>query len=81
MTERIHLPQVGAQDPEMNTSPIAEESDEEYEVIKQEVPGEPVCYFNNISYKNGQRVCSGSARLRCDYGVWSPDGSCDPDNP
>lgn len=81
MSEKIHLPQVGAQDPELKTSPIAEESDEEYDVIKQEVPGEPVCYFNNTPYKNSQRVCSGSTRLRCNYGVWIREGSCDADNP
>lgn len=81
MPDRIHLPQVGAQDPELKTSPVAEEPDEEYEVIKQEVPGEPVCFFNNKQYNNGDRVCSGSSRLRCIYGVWAREGSCDPDNP
>jgi hypothetical protein len=81
VTDRIHLAQVGAPDPEKNTSPIAEETDEEYDVIRQELPGEPVCFFNNSQYKNGQSVCSGSARLRCNYGVWVRDGSCDPDNP
>jgi hypothetical protein len=81
MAERIHLPQVGAQDPELKTSPIAEETDEEFEVIKLEVPGEPQCYFNNKPYNNGQSVCSGSTRLRCNYGIWNREGSCDPDNP
>ncbi|WP_455209140.1 hypothetical protein [Kaarinaea lacus] len=79
--DKIPLPQVGAPDPEAKTSPIAEEFDEEYEVVKQEVPGEPVCYFNGTAYKNNQNVCSGSARLRCNYGVWMRTGSCDPDNP
>ena len=79
--ERIPLPQVGAPDPEAKMSPIAEETDEEYEVVKQEVPGEPVCYFNGTPYNNDQNVCSGSARLRCNYGIWVRVGSCDPDNP
>ena len=79
--ERIPIPQVGAPDPEANNSPIAEEIDEEFEVLKQEVPGEPVCYFNNKSYQNNQNICSGSARLRCNYGIWVREGSCDPDNP
>jgi len=81
VTDKLHLPQVGSPDPELNTSPIAEEMDEEYDVVKQEVPGEPVCYFNNKSYKTGQYVCSGNARLHCNYGVWVREGSCDPDNP
>jgi hypothetical protein len=79
--ETIHLPQVGAPDPEAKMSPIAEESDEEYEVLKQEVPGDPVCYFNSTPYKNGQNVCSGHERLHCNYGIWVRMGSCDPDNP
>ena len=81
MTDRIHVPQVGAPDPEMKTSPIAEETDEDVDVIRQEVPGEPVCYFNNLAYKQSAHVCSGSTLLRCDYGVWIRAGSCDPDNP
>ena len=81
MPDKLHLPQVGSPDPELNTSPIAEEMDEEYDVVKQEVPGEPICYFNNKQYKNDENVCSGNARLRCNYGVWVREGSCDPDNP
>jgi hypothetical protein len=81
VTDRIHLPQVGSPDPELKTSPIAEETDEEYDVVKQELPGEPECFFNNVQYKHGENVCSGHDRLRCNYGVWVAEGSCDPDNP
>ena len=81
MNGKIHLPQVGAPDPELKSSPIVEEFDEEYEVVKQQVPGEPECYFNSEMYKNDQSICSGSERLRCNYGVWMREGSCDPDNP
>ena len=81
MSERIHAPDVGAPDPELKNSPIAQETDEEYEVLKQEEPGEPVCFFNSKSYPNGTHVCSGDALLRCDYGIWVRVGSCDPDNP
>lgn len=81
MTARIHAPQVGAPDPELNNSPIAEEADEDYEVLRLEVPGEPVCYFNGMNYPHDQYVCSGSMLLRCDYGIWVTMGSCDPDNP
>jgi hypothetical protein len=50
-------------------------------VLRREVPGEPVCYFNDQSFKHGSYVCSGSTLLRCDYGLWVRMGSCDPDNP
>jgi len=43
MSERIQMPQVGAQDPQLKNSPIVEEADEEEAMVfKQEVPGEPV---------------------------------------
>jgi hypothetical protein len=50
MTEFKHAVDVGVADPELNTSPIADEGDEETEVLRQEMPGEPVCYFNNKSF-------------------------------
>ena len=81
MPERINAPQVGAPDPELQNSPIAQETDEEYEVLRQEQPGEPECYFNDASYPPHAHVCSGDALLRCDYGIWVRVGSCDPDNP
>ncbi|QBQ54548.1 DUF1496 domain-containing protein [Nitrosococcus wardiae] len=81
MPESSGVPNVGAPDPELKNSPIALESDEETEVLRLEVPGEPVCYFNNQSYKNGTHVCSSGVLLRCDYGVWVRVGPCDPDNP
>ncbi|MBP1151025.1 MULTISPECIES: DUF1496 domain-containing protein [Methylocaldum] len=81
MAERIAKPQVGAPDPELRTSPILEEFDDDYLVLKQQVPGEPVCHFNDKRYAHGTYVCSGDTLLRCDYGVWIRTGSCDPDNP
>lgn len=81
MPERIHAPQVGAPDPERQNSPIAEELDEDYDVLKQEVPGEAACLFNDTAYPNGAHVCSGAALLRCDYGIWVRAGSCDPEHP
>lgn len=74
-------PAVGAPDPELANSPIAEETDEDFEVLRQEVPGEPVCLFNGVAYPHGSLVCSGNALLRCDYGIWVRQGSCDTDNP
>lgn len=81
MPERIAKPQVGSPDPELKTSPILEEFADDYSVLKQQVPGEPVCYFNDKRYSHGSYVCSGDALLRCDYGIWIRTGSCDPDNP
>jgi len=81
MNDHIHVNQVGSPDPELNTSPIAEEFDEDMDVLRQEVPGEPVCLFNDISFPHGQRVCSGTALYRCDYGIWVREGGCDADNP
>jgi len=45
MTHHASIPHVGAQDPELKNSPIAEEEDEDTDVIRQQVPGEPVCWF------------------------------------
>lgn len=77
----IKIPSVGAQDPELKNSPIAREDDEQFEVLKQEVPGEPVCFFNGRQYPNNAHVRSGTGLLRCDHGIWVPAGSADPDNP
>jgi hypothetical protein len=81
MSSNINVPEVGAPDPELRNSPIAEEMDEDYEVMRQEVPGEPVCYFNGEVFKNGSYVRSGTTLLRCDYGLWVSAGPGDPDNP
>lgn len=81
MSNTINASQVGAQDLELRNSPVSEDADEESEILKQEVPGEPLCYFNDQSYSNGIYVCSGNALLRCDYGIWVRTGSCDADNP
>lgn len=80
MSSSLNIIQVGAADPELKNSPVEQEGDEEREYIKQQVPGESVCYFNNQTYKNGSYVCSSNILLRCDYGVWMQAGSCDPEN-
>ncbi len=82
MTERSTPLRVGAPDPELRSSPIMEDTDEEFEVLAQEVQDLPVCYFNNLAYANGTFVCSGSGELlRCRRGVWVREGTCDPENP
>jgi hypothetical protein len=73
---------VGSPDPELKTSPILEEGDEEFDVLPQEVDDLPHCYFNNVTYDDGTYVCSGSgALLHCEKGMWVREGGCDPDNP
>lgn len=81
MADGKRINHVGAPDPELPNSPIAEETDEEFEVLKQEMPGEPTCLFNGVRYPPDSLICSGSEMLRCDYGLWIRQGSCDPDNP
>ncbi|HEC19872.1 MAG TPA: hypothetical protein ENI97_11085 [Gammaproteobacteria bacterium] len=82
MSTLHHIRQVGAPDPELKTSPIVEDTDEEYDVLAQEIEALPVCYFNNVQFSNGQYACSGSGELlHCKQGLWVREGSCDPDNP
>jgi hypothetical protein len=65
---------VGAADPERKTSPVAWEADEDTETLRESVPDEAVCFFNDRAYAHGTVVESGSARLRCDHGLWIPAG-------
>ena len=63
-----HVPQVGAPDPELNTSPLFDE----YEEISLDMELETAaCYFNNVAYPLGTFVLSGSEMLHCEErGVW-----------
>lgn len=81
MGNRPKLSDVGAADPELKTSPIAEELDEDSETLRQQAPGERVCYFNGRSYPHGTYVRSGTQVLKCQHGVWIEAGPGDPDNP
>lgn len=82
MSNQTRTPFVGSPDPELRNSPIMEETDEDYEVLAQEIEELNVCYFNDTSYPAGSYVCSGSGELLlCDRGLWVQKGSCDPDNP
>lgn len=81
MSARLSVPHVGAVDPERKTSPIADELDDEYEVISQGAPETSGCYFNDTLYSHNDYVCSGSDLLQCKRGVWVLESSCDPDHP
>ncbi len=66
-----HL-QVGAPDPERETSPIID--DDAKEDIEPEGPG-GYCVFNGTTFQVGAYVLSGSELLRCEPpGVWVREG-------
>jgi hypothetical protein len=66
MTE--HVLQVGAPDPELNTSPIFND-DEDFSLDLDMETG--ACYFNNVVYPLGQYLKSGSELLHCEErGIW-----------
>lgn len=72
-----HVPQVGAPDPELDTSPIIDES-EELSLDMELESG--ACYFNGVAYTLGDYVRSGSDLLRCEErGVWVCKGEMRPD--
>jgi len=68
--------QVGAPDPELETSPIVGEDDEAE--VEPNVPGSG-CYFNGVVYRIGDSVLSGDEVLRCEApGVWVREGELRP---
>jgi hypothetical protein len=69
-----HAAQLGAQDPERKNSPVAWETDEDVEALRESIPDEPTCFFNDRAYAHGTVVGSGSVLLRCDNGIWVPAG-------
>lgn len=79
MTVRDLIKKVGAPDPEQNTSPIFDWSDDEFLSLDRELE-RGICYFNNLSFELGDYVCSGNELLRCDEkGVWVRHGTCYPE--
>jgi hypothetical protein len=71
-----HLPQVGAPDPELKTSPIFDQDDEISLDLELEAG---VCYFNDAAYRLGEYVLSGNEVLRCEgRGVWMREGEAQP---
>jgi hypothetical protein len=71
-----HVPQVGAADPELRTSPIFDE----YEGISLDLELESGrCLFNGVAYPVGEYVASGSDLLQCaERGVWVRKGEVRP---
>lgn len=75
------IPDVGDQDPTSKNSPVVFDADTEEESLRQDLPDEAACYFNDVNYPDGAYVKSGSVVLRCDSGVWVEAGPADTDNP
>jgi len=80
MKHHPSITHVGAKDTELSNSPIAEEEDEDTDVIRQQVPGEAVCWFNGTEFRDGTYVVSGSLLLQCSRGVWVESAAEDPRN-
>ncbi len=76
-----HPEELGAQDPERKNSPVAWETDEDVDALRETIPDEPECYFNDRAYPHGTTVSSGSVLLRCDSGVWIPAGAAESGKP
>jgi hypothetical protein len=72
MSSTERHPQVGAPDPERETSPIV--GDENDVEVEPNVTGGR-CYFNSVAYGIGDYVLSGAELLRCEApGVWVREG-------
>lgn len=67
---RKDLLDYGAPDPELKNSPIADELGDDTEALRQQMPGDVVCYFNDRGFGHGEEIRSGDSVLRCNYGLW-----------
>ncbi len=74
------VPQVGAPDPELKTSPIIDEQEADEELSPDLELEAGVCYFNGVAYAIGDYVRSGSELLHCEErGVWVRKGEMRPE--
>jgi hypothetical protein len=73
--------QLGAQDPERKNSPVLWDADDDVEALRESIPEEPACFFNDREYGHGIVVSSGSTLLRCDNGIWVPAGPAESGKP
>lgn len=70
MTKRNHPIDVGAPLPDLQTSAIISDIDDEREMIDAEIPEERLCYFNGVVYPHGTYIKSGTLIMQCDRGAW-----------
>ena len=76
MTRHIDVTEVGAPDPELRNSPIFDDAAEDASSYDFDLE-EGVCYFNDVSYRIGEYVCSSAELLHCEErGIWVRKGSC-----
>jgi hypothetical protein len=69
--------QVGAPDPELKTSPILDDTEDDVPDGSELESG--VCYFNNAVYPLDAYVMSGDELLHCEQpGVWVREGELRP---
>ena len=61
---------VGAPQPDLQTSPILSDFDDEREMIEAQIPEERLCHFNGVIYPHGTHIKSGTLILECDRGAW-----------
>ncbi len=75
------IPQRGAPDPELKSSPIIDEAEYDEHAGSPDLEIEQgVCYFNGEAFRIGQYVRSGSEVLLCaEHGVWIRRGEKRPD--
>jgi hypothetical protein len=75
------IPQVGAPDPELDTSPIIDESEYDEAAGSPDLELEaPACVFNGEAFPIGAYVQSGSELLECTgRGVWLRKGERRPE--
>jgi hypothetical protein len=67
---KSHVPQVGAPDPEKQTSPVLDEDEESDSSLDLERET-GACCFNGQSFPIGSYVLTGSELLHCEErGVW-----------
>ncbi|MGZ5037559.1 MAG: hypothetical protein ACXWG1_10975 [Usitatibacter sp.] len=72
-----NIPQVGAPDPTLKTSPIFDEDEDELSLDQGLESG--VCYFNEAIFALGDYVMSGNELLLCgERGVWERVGEINP---
>lgn len=70
MTTSVRAVQVGTPDPELRTSPILDENEENLLSLDTELET-AACYFNDVAYAIGQYVRSGTELLHCEErGIW-----------
>jgi hypothetical protein len=81
MASHPRVRNVGAIDPKLKTSPVLEETAEDADVLRQQVPDAATCRFNGEVFATGALIRSGAVMFECRRGLWVEIGPADPSNP